>query len=173
MLSNYKFPYGSKVYHTPNPNSDTDWVYITQDKFDGDNVYTHEEFQERLNKHDIMALECYFLKMFPKQEFKLDIVLANLRRSISGTSSNSFVKAKKKINQGDYYLGYKSLFHSLRILDFGYQIATTGNIYNYQSSSHHFWTIYNSNETSWDYFKPIYQPIYNSLATSFKKVAPL
>lgn len=169
----YKFPYGSKVYHTTNPNSDIDWVYITEEKFDGDNVYTHKEFQELLNNHNIMALECYFLTMFPKDKFKFNLVLSKLRRSISATSSNSFVKAKKKINQGDYYLGYKSLFHSLRILDFGYQIATTGTIYNYQSSSHHFWEIYNSGETNWDYFKDKYQLVYNSLSTNFRKVAPL
>jgi hypothetical protein len=33
-------------------------------------------------------------------------------------ASNSFVKAKKKIEvERDYYVGWKSLFHSLRILD--------------------------------------------------------
>ncbi len=61
--------------------------------------------------------------------FKLD--KTKLRVAISTIVSNSWVKGKKKlIVQGDYdlNLAIKSTFHSLRILDFGTQIAMEGKI---------------------------------------------
>lgn len=46
--------------------------------------------------------------------FKLD--LQKLRNSVSAVCSNSYVKAKKKIKQGDEYVGLKSYYHVIRIL---------------------------------------------------------
>jgi hypothetical protein len=47
-------------------------------------------------------------------------------------AGNSFAKAGKKLDvEKEHYKGKKSLFHSLRILMFGIQIAKAGRITNY------------------------------------------
>jgi hypothetical protein len=43
-------------------------------------------------------------------------------------SSNSWVKANKKIQFDEYYTGIKSLYHSLRIPMFATQIVNSGRI---------------------------------------------
>ena len=45
-----------------------------------------------------------------------ELNLQKLRNSVSAVCSNSYVKAKKKIKQGDVYVGLKSYYHVIRIL---------------------------------------------------------
>src|SRR5690606_16367271 len=102
--------------------------------------------------------------------------LTQLRRSISAVASNSFVKCKKKLIKGpDYnpYIAKKSLFHSLRILDFGIQIATHGKIMDFSSCNHLYRDIMSIESDDWEIFKEKYTPLANSLKSKFKKVAPL
>ena len=71
-----------------------------------------EWFNMMLNNH-IEFWECYNLsKKFVHKEYaklipELSKVL--LRKEISSICSNAYVKAKKKMLQGDYYIGKKSL----------------------------------------------------------------
>lgn len=184
-------PYGSRVYGTQSDTSDYDFLCIMpanrkkdsgEEYRNGDlniHLYNHMHFQDLLNRHKIQAMEGYFLPnhlLFNqriRKEFTFNLDLGTLREEISSKSSNSFVKAKKKIDkEKDYYVGWKSLFHSLRLLDFGTQIARYGVIRDYGSMNHHWKDIKNANEYEWAYFKEKYQPIYNALATEFRKVAP-
>ena len=99
--------------------------------------------------------------------------LPQLRHAISSKSSNSWVKAKKKfIVEEDFnpYIGKKSAFHSLRILNFGTQIAKYQRILNYSSANNYFDDIMNLN--SWDDINHQFKSVYNSLSTEFKLVAP-
>ena len=83
------------------------------------------------------------------------------------------MKAKKKlIVEKDYdpYIGKKSLFHSLRIILFGIQIAQYGKIINYEEANIYY-DIVKSEIIEWEYFKKKYQPIYNNLKTEFRKLA--
>ena len=60
----------------------------------------------------------------------------NLRTSISTITSNSWVKGKKKLIitvDYDLNLALKSVFHSLRILDFGIQISENKKIVNFSN----------------------------------------
>ena len=99
--------------------------------------------------------------------------MSELRTTISEKASHSFVKAKKKIDkEHDYYVGWKSLFHSLRILNFGIQVASKGKIYDYSAANPIWFEIRDAQRYTWDYFKDKYQPVYNELATEFKKLAP-
>jgi len=132
-----------------------------------------------LDEHEISALECLFLPPSPpfvmlnklNYEFKLD--LPKLRKAISHKSSNSFVKCKKKLEvEHDYYIGKKSLWHSLRMLMFGTQIAKFGEIVNYCEANKFWKEIVMSERNDWLYFKEKYQPIFNELSTEFRKVAP-
>jgi len=186
ILNIYK--HGSIVYNCKNINSDNDYVvvvnneseYPEQLKINNNDYsfYKESEFKELIKKHEITALECLFLdpKFIIKETIKFDfeLDLQQLRESISQKSSNSFVKAKKKlIVEKDYdpYVGKKSLFHSLRIILFGTQIAIYGKITNYEEANIYYNDIVNNDVVEWEYFKNIYQPIYNNLKTEFRKWA--
>ena len=92
---------------------------------------------------------------------------------MSQKANHSFVKAKKKIEvEKDYYVGWKSLFHSLRILVFGIQIAKEGCISDYSAANDYWHEIREANQYDWSYFKSKYQPEHNRLATEFRKLAP-
>jgi predicted nucleotidyltransferase len=179
-------PYGSRVYGTNKEDSDYDYIAIIPSNRFADtgteyrkndvniHMYNRHDFQDQLNRHKIHTLEAAYLPDSPVlKEFKFSLDLTKLRHELSQKSSHSFVKAKKKIEvERDYYIGWKSLFHSLRILDFGIQIATHGKIKDY-GSANHFWTdIRDAQQYNWEFFKEKYQPIYNDLATQFRKLAP-
>lgn len=179
-------PYGSRVYGTQSDKSDYDFMAIvpsdvaisTGYEFRHDNVNIHvykkEDWQHQLTAHKIHTLEAYFhpdKQIRDKFNFVLDLGL--LRSELSAKASHSFVKAKKKIDvEKDFYVGWKSLFHSLRILTFGKQIASYGSIYDYSAANEFWFDILNDSQYKWTHFKNKYQPIYNQMATDFRKVAP-
>jgi predicted nucleotidyltransferase len=179
-------PYGSRVYGTHKDNSDHDFIGIvpanrmadtgTEYRWNSLNVhiYNRYDFQNQLLRHKIQTLEAYFLpESQVSTQFKFELDLVKLRCELSEKSSHSFVKAKKKIDkEKDFYVGWKSLFHSMRILIFGTQIASKGKIYDYSAANYLWDEIIQAQQYSWDYFKTRYQPIYNNLATEFRKLAP-
>jgi len=190
------YPYGSRVYGTADEKSDTDLILVADSADEPDaqihwsgvdlTIWTAAEFQWLLNEHDPAALECWFLPndmAVRSSEFEFKLDLSKLRRSFSAKSSNSWVKAKKKIEvHNEFRLGLKSLFHSLRILDFGLQIANTGKIVDYSASNDRWRTILQQRDgvagwnrcfTSWQCYKEYWQPHYNRLRTEFRLVAPL
>jgi hypothetical protein len=184
------FPYGSRIYQTANDNSDYDFIVSfkdgkVQDEFAlikgplSIHCYNESSFQDLLRRHKISAMECYFLPteslLLEKKKFNFTLHIGKLRSSISEKSSHSFVKAKKKFEvekDRDIYLAKKSLFHSLRIIDFGIQIATNNKIINYSSANHLWEDIYTDPNKTWDPYKEKYQGIYNSMMTEFRKLAP-
>lgn len=177
------YKYGSSVYGTENENSDLDYIVVVESDDDlyynvnKDNtnftVYSENRFIMEIENHSIHILECIFqddndpyLKYFILDRDKL-------RRAVSSVASNSFVKCKKKLADGEYYIGKKSLFHSLRILIYGIQIGYYGKIVDYKDSSRFYFEIMSADTNDWNYFKDKYQPIYNYLKSTFKTVAPL
>lgn len=187
VLNIYMF--GSKVYGSDTPESDTDYIVIAEEFFDSKNtdihVYTVENFKSLLVRHDIQALECVCLdrKFILKEMIKFDIPVidkSKLRVSISTIASNSWVKGKKKLTvTGDYNvnLAIKSIFHSLRILDFGIQLAQSGKIQRFDSSNFILGDLkkiageYQSVEL-WNKIDDKYRKIYNSRSSHFKELAP-
>ena len=181
ILRTYR--YGSRVYGCHTEKSDHDFIVIVESNKDlyynvnftntNITVYSESMFIQRILDHHISALESIFLYRedpFLKY-FNLDKEI--LRHSISAVTSNSFVKCKKKLAQGDYYIGKKSLFHSLRILNFGIQIAKYGRIQDYSSANVFHKMIMEMPSNDWEDYKNRFQPIYNAQKTLFKKVAPL
>lgn len=176
------FPYGSRVYGTNKDDSDYDFLAVldnanTGEEYRKNNINIHifnkRDFQNQLNDHKIHTLEAYYLPdNICKDNFKFNLDLVKLRHELSAKASNSFVKAKKKLEvEKDYYIGWKSLFHSLRILNFGIQIAKNGHI-NFAEANHYWFEILEAQAYNWLYFKEKYQPIYNELATQFRMLAP-
>lgn len=179
------YQYGSRVYGNFTSKSDWDFIFVIKNKANeqfSDNMININFFDEaghktRIINHEISALETLFvdsefiLKESYKVPFKLN--LSMLRHSLSSKSSNSWVKAKKKLTvEEDYDLdvGRKSLWHSIRIIDFGIQIATTGRIYNYGSCN----ALYRDIMQSYDWVTLFdkYKDDYNKILTEFRKVAP-
>lgn len=180
------FDYGSVVYGTVSPQSDHDLIAVVKDtalpmnlskeKLDV-TVYKESQFKDMVAQHEISVLECLFLdtkhvhKNTLNIEFKLD--KQTLRSSVSGKSSNSWVKAKKKfIIEEDYspYIGKKSAWHAVRMLDFATQIAKDGKISNYSSTNLLFKEVLKCE--TWEEIDQNFRLIYNTKASEFRLVAP-
>lgn len=186
------YSYGSFVYGTNHSDSDYDYILIISDEQNPDlvfhttpnpkttnyHIYKKSQFIEKIQNHDIDALECLWLPQNLKYEsidmsqfFILDKNL--LRHNFSEKSSNSWVKCKKKLTiEKDYnpFIGKKSLFHSFRILDFGIQIAKYGKITDYSSSNQILKNILNLN--TWDEINQNFKLSYNQKSSEFKSLAP-
>lgn len=193
------FPFGSIVYGTTTEKSDKDYIgvvkngvddfedcydnkwlyttdnsditYITEDKWIGMIENHHIYALEGLSLTDDKALIGDLSKYRPL--FKLD--KWKLRKTISAIAENAYAKCHKKLTVADsydLYRGQKSLYHSIRILDFGKQIAEHGKIIDF-TSANHFWTeIYNTETPTWDYYKSVYKPILNKMRSAFISLCP-
>ena len=97
-----------------------------------------------------------------------------VRQQFSKTASNSWAKAHKKMTVEkdlDRRCGMKSLFHSLRILNFAIQVCEKGYIYDYEQANQYWWDIY-MEDSSWEEYKEKYKPIYNELRSKLAVLAP-
>lgn len=193
------FPFGSIVYGTITDKSDEDWVAVIRngvddfnDCYDNKWLYTEDnkditfitetKWLEMIDNHHIYVLEGLSLpdnKVIIgnmdkyRQMFKLD--KWKLRKTISAIAENAYAKCHKKLTvkkDFDQYRAQKSIFHSIRILDFGKQIAEHGKIVDY-SSCNHFWDeIYKMNSSNWEEYKDKYKPLLNTMRTEFVKLCP-
>ena len=181
------YHYGSFVYGTFIEGvSDYDYIVVVpntmdnldEQQFECNNcqytVHSAKSWQEMLDRCDVDAIESYFLpEQFIVKEtkrFKSDITKEKIRNSFSHVASNSFVKCKKKLEVAESYnpvVAKKSLWHSLRIIDFGIQILEYGKIVDYASMNHLYGEIVMC-EDNWEYFKGKYKPMYNALKTRFR-----
>jgi len=188
-----EYYYGSKVYGTSDDRSDIDVIFVVNDNCLSEyeifnrypagpsyydfSYYSISQFKEMIINHDPCALECLFLPDDLKSEdynFSFELNIDQLRRSFSQKSSNSWVKAKKKIDlHKEYRVGRKSLFHSFRIINFGMQIINHGRIIDYSSANHYWDKIIEQNHTNWKDYKEYWQPEYNRIHSEFRKLAPL
>lgn len=186
FLNIYRF--GSQVYKTNSERSDEDFICIVGEKLPSIDInlhiYNKIEFQHFLDEHNIQMLECFFLpneyKLKEMIKLNFTINLNKLRSSISTASNGSWVKGKKKLTvQADYnkYLGIKSIFHSLRILNFGLQIAKTGKIYDYSIINNIWLDILEISKDKeffelWESIEGKYKKEFNSLKSEFVSLCP-
>lgn len=172
--------YGSQVYQTTTPLSDFDFIVVgdiptSSEKRDfGDlHLYDWDDFETLLLAHDISALECLFLNASQKHEVKplsVTLDLAQLRTNCSTKASNSWVKAKKKVEvENEPYIAQKSLFHSLRILTFAIQLAETGKINFIQTN---LWNEVNSLPINWGSWNNHFKSRYNALKSHLRTLCP-
>lgn len=173
--------FGSRVYGTSTYDSDWDFIMVAnnsvsnQEIRSGDfniHIITPDEFSKLLNQHHPGALECYFapkeFKLMENLKFDFKLNIATLRHSLSHISSNSWVKAKKKLAQKEYYIGVKSLFHSLRIPMFGIQLAKTGKIYDFSCANKIWTTISTNSDWKWDELDIEFRVLRNQILTDFR-----
>lgn len=181
ILNIYLF--GSQVYGNSNSKSDWDVLIIantpspeTEIKSNKFNIHilTIDRFQEGLNLHNIRNIECLlspdWCKIQELYKFNFEIKLQRLKHSISHTNSNSWVKSKKKIEQGDYYIGIKSFYHALRIVMFGIQLSKCSKIYDW-SCANYIWNDLISSDWSFEDLDKKYRDLNNKLLSEFRLLA--
>lgn len=197
----YISDYGSKVYGTFTEKSDNDIVVIldSDEQFYEVSVFkeynldlhiiSFREFERLLQKHDIMALEVFYSnEAHLRKHFNFNIIHDTLRRSVSSVCGNSWSKARKKLEipEESDYIAIKSLFHSIRILSYGIDLAKDGKIdfknvlinsnTGEKITCENLWySIQQKYESGWRWseFKAQYTPLQNANATYFRKLAPL
>lgn len=177
--------FGSRVYNTNSDKSDYDIIMVANNSVDcieikhpiyNIHIYTPDKFKADLDWHRPQNLECIYAPEFAKiqERIKYDIKIdiKKIRHSISHVSSNSWVKAKKKITllNEDKNIGLKSLFHSLRIPLFAIQILENGKIINFSEANDIWNNIKINNYKNWDYFYKTYKPLHNKILTDFRKL---
>ncbi len=176
-----RFLFGSHIYGVANLESDKDYIvaivapegtmYNTKD-FEGNDYvcYSYADFKNAIRAHKVQMLEIYFYYELFAIEFKLDLKL--LRKEFSSVASNSYVKCKKKIADGEVYIGLKSLYHSLRILTYAIQIAKHGRIVDFDVANVYYKQIM-SIGGDWEKLHKTFKPIYNGLKSELRALAPL
>lgn len=195
--------WGSRLWGTDNNDSDLDYCIIVSDsssiwRYEPNGYFQRESedidlhimsetrYKKMVQECDEMALSVYFQENpLLKYEYKAEINLQNLRKSFSSKANNSYVKAKKKLTveegtQENFKLAYKSMYHSLRLLDFGTEIALLVNgigtgIYNFTSYGENFEWVREEfiiHVDNWEHLHELFRPIYNNYASEFKKLAP-
>lgn len=176
------YVFGSQVYGTVNKDSDCDFIMVantpnTNQEIRSGNfnihVMTEDQFYHNLKEHHSSTVECFFapqeFRLLESVKFDWKPNISSLRHSFSHISSNSWVKCKKKLLQDDYYIGIKSLFHSLRIPMFGTQIATSGKIYDFSEANFIYDKIM-SKEWTWDELDTEFRELKNTILSDFRTV---
>ena len=177
--------FGSRVYGTNSDKSDWDIIMVSNNSVDvielsdikgglyNIHVYTPKKFQEDLDWHRINNLECIFspdwAKIKEDREWKLNFDYRKLRHATSHISNMSWVKSKKKLLQGDYYQGIKSLYHSIRIPLFATQIGMDGKITDF-SCANFVWDKLKSRDWTWEELDVEFGPLHNRVLSDFRKV---
>ena len=198
------FPYGSVTYGIkPTQFSDVDIVAIVDDSLDFSDYYNEiyedevtengvkidtqyireSTFIEMVKNHHIIGLESMWL---PKElingnydyykYFTLD--KWKLRITISSIASNAWAKCHKKLTvekDYDFYRGLKSLFHCLRVIVFGIQIAKYGKIVDYTAANHYWEDLWDKDivpSHKWEDYKAKYQSEMNKLRSGFVALCP-
>ena len=175
-------PFGSFVYGTNTPKSDRDLVLITDEAVDlnvyGDadiQIYEPAAYHRHLANHEPWAIELFFTSSTLRNDFIFQLDLVKLRHAFSAVTSNAYVKCKKKLtvetDTKSFYIGRKSLWHTLRILQFGIQLAQSGAIYNFACANQHYAGIV-ATQKMWPELRTEYTPLYKSLCSTFKQLAP-
>lgn len=177
------YVFGSRCYGTASDKSDWDILIIAKTPYPEKelvvgnfniHIVTLDRFLEQLKQFHIGRIECLMSPIILQEEVKIafEMKLDSLRHSISHICSNSWVKAKKKLEQGDYYIGIKSLFHSLRISMFGKQLVEHGKIVDWQCANS-IWEKLQSKQWTWQELDAEFRLQRNNLLTQFRKITQL
>lgn len=197
-------PYGSQVYKNKQ-SEDYDFMVIVESPFAEKTIHNRSDiditivdkhtFLDQCEQNYVRALELLFTpdsvyNYYAKPEFKSEMFCLRksilnpsfMRTQFSQKTSNSYVKAKKKIilnDDYDYMVSLKSLWHSIRILDFGKQLLEKGNI-DFSSMNALYKEIesdyqklhYEDKNEMWNKIHEKYKPIFNEKHSELKKLCP-
>lgn len=154
------YVFGSRVYGTHRIDSDYDVIVVacsvnSNVEFrNGDynvHVTTPDVFEDQLVRHSINNLECIYAPFNAQihQEINYNKIfnLKNgmLKKTLITQSTSAWSKGRKRIESGNIIGGAKSLYHSIRILDFGIQIIKYKCIKDF-SSTNNIWKMLDESE---------------------------
>lgn len=135
------YGFGSPYYGTyQEGKSDRDFICITSENIeekidirDNQNmdlhIFSEKQFIEALENHDIRLIEALYHPILEEHKIEFTLDRSKLRSVLSQKCNISWVKAKKKLivkEDRDIHIAKKSLFHCLRLFDFGIQLGNTG-----------------------------------------------
>ena len=177
--------FGSRIYGTSREGSDYDIIMIASNLIAeeekkikiGDilfniHIVTPDVFLSHLKMHNIKNLECLFAPDWAKLQEKtilpIDIDLKKLVKNNLAQSYSSWQGGKMKIQKYDFYRGFKSIFHSIRMLMFAIQIAEHGKIIDFSAANHLYSEIVDCDEIEWGYFREKYLPLKIELEDKLK-----
>lgn len=185
-------PYGSLNYGTWHQNSDVDVIAVieygeTQEQFDEElfkmktrfclhgcsdfdmQTYTNTDFVAACHRHEPWALEV--LMLCGDQDYvNFTLDREKLRSGFGAVISNSWVKCRKKLTvegPDQHYIGRKSMFHCLRIIQFGIQIAKAGTITDFHEARPLYDRICKSEKT-WPELDAEFRKLKNELHSEFR-----
>jgi hypothetical protein len=136
-------------------------------------IHTPDVFMDELRQYNMQSLECIYAPQFARIQEKLvlpdknfSLKLEMLKYKGMNQSYTAFHKAKERIIDGEIYRGVKSLWHSIRILQFFKQIILEDSIYDF-TSANHIWDMIledlkthgEGGDDDWDFYKAKYLPI--------------
>lgn len=183
-----KYLYGSRLYGTHREDSDFDYIAIVLDYpetgslYEKDNktyhLYSFKDHIKGMENHDVAIIESMYLNNKVPDFFKLN--KSKLRDSFSTVSNHSWVKGKKKLTvhfDYDKLSGIKSIFHSIRITDYGIQLADQGRIYKKDRYNFIMKELYElaekyEREELWTIIESRYKKLWKDLRHEFKMLAP-
>ncbi len=176
------YVFGSRVYCTSRSSSDWDIKLIANGTVSNlelrrglfnIHIITPQDFEKQLKQHKPGSVECVLAPddfRIKDGDFPFTLDIPSLRHSFSHTSSNSWVKCKKKIRQGDRDIALKSLYHSMRIPMFGKQIAESGTITDWTVANEIFEKLYSRYDWTWEELDEEFRDQKNDIMTEFRNV---
>ena len=185
-MAKNKYMYGSRVYGTATETSDHDYIVVDDEQVEpkidirseeGDTTsYSLAEFIKQAQEHEISVLECLCLPPEFILQLEIDIPFpaidpTTLRNSFSKKASNSWVKAKKKLAEGDVLTAQKSLFHALRIPAYGCQLIRGSNIHCWGVSNRHLKRV-KELPLDWAVWDAEFRAERNSINSALRELAP-
>jgi len=163
---------GSRLYGVESIQSDWDLSAISTEstyqtfeevKVDGNEfdikLFSQEEFQRRLDNHDMRELEYIYhpdsVKVVNNREFTVEIDKEKLIERVKFESSDLWNRGQEYLETGsrDPYIALKNFWHSLRFLIFAEQILKDGSITDFKAANYLYDPIVNSNQTDYDFFE--------------------
>lgn len=188
------YAHGSHFYGTATSASDYDLVVLVPDskKYGSNDVADNilisvatanmkidlsvesiDEFVGRVKEHRWYALECLLLPLLESRHIPFpEIDKIQIRATVRLAGDHAYTKAKKKITiENEIYLGKKSLFHSIRIVDFAIQLLSRGKIENWTSCREIHRKIMDAPD-EWDTLDEMFRREYKDRCIDFRKLAP-
>lgn len=162
------FRSGSRVYGCARVNSDEDFVAVLskrdakQDLVFRPNiniiVHTVASFQEALDNHNVLALECLFARPEAKLKeghppFPFTLKVGKLSEQACEKSLSDCKKAQKLFAEAPG-VGRKKLYHSIRVLMFARQIIGNGRIVDY-GEANEIWEDIETRGDAWESYSDL------------------
>lgn len=180
------YAYGSRVYGNAQPRSDYDYVGIREGVDKGSiiqgkinvKLMSPEHFQSLLDEHRMTALECYFLPdrhilKAPERPWHFSLDKRKLHDAVLARVNENWTRAEMRLrrsleDRSEAERGKKCIYHSLRLLMFGMQIAELSTISNYGAANHIFEHVMTDPSIDWEHYEKEWRLMKDAMLATFE-----